>query len=196
MCIICTKEYDENTKEIRCCREVSEIPATLINLNHLYCHHTQITCIPPTLTNLVTLYCPNTQITCISPTLINLRYLYCENTQITCIPATLTNLTELYCSNTQITCIPPTLTNLVWLYCGNTQITYIPSTLTNLGYITYDDCRWFDKWYKNKEDWKRQLRKIIILQRLWRWKKVTKTLPVCRDLREYVIKQYYLSHFL
>ena len=57
MCIICTNEYTVDTTEIICCRNVIEIPDTLVNLTHLFCCSTNVTVIPDTLVNLVNLIC-------------------------------------------------------------------------------------------------------------------------------------------
>ena len=102
MCIICTKEYDENTTKIWCCPDVTEIPI-LPKLEYLDCYRTRITKIP-LLPELKRLWCNNTRITEI-PLLLKLEILHCYNTQITEIPL-LPELKELRCSNTQITEIP------------------------------------------------------------------------------------------
>ena len=83
MCIICTKEYDENTTEIWCCANVTEIPI-LPKLKYLDCYRTRITKIP-LLPELQILYCSYTRITEI-PILPKLKYLHCYNTQIAEIP--------------------------------------------------------------------------------------------------------------
>jgi hypothetical protein len=102
MCIICTKEYDENTTELWCCENVTEIPF-LTNLEELHCSNTQITEIP-FLPKLKNLYCSCTLIKQI-PILPELEYLYCYITQITEIPI-LPNLKYLHCSHTLITKLP------------------------------------------------------------------------------------------
>jgi Leucine-rich repeat (LRR) protein len=97
MCIICDKEYNDNTEFIECCEDVKKIPKELINLRTLYCDETQIKKIPKELINLETLYCDETQIKFIPKELINLKRLICDDTQIKFIPETIKNLIRLIC---------------------------------------------------------------------------------------------------
>ena len=83
MCKICDKTYDNNTTELYCCSDVTEIPL-LPKLEILYCYNTNITKIP-FLPKLRTLVCYNTNITEI-PVLPALLYLNCYNTKITALP--------------------------------------------------------------------------------------------------------------
>ena len=174
MCIICTKEYNNETKKIFCCPSVSKIPI-LPNLTKLNCYHTNITEIP-ILPKLEVLYCSNTKLTKI-PNLPKLELLSCHFTKITKIP-NLPNLTHLYCYNTNITEIP-ILPNLKKLYCQN--------------------CDWLERYkhpdgclYKNKE-FKKQLEKLILIQKLWkniRWQRIKKFIPLISDIKENCIKVY------
>jgi Leucine-rich repeat (LRR) protein len=117
MCIICNKTYDENTIELICCLNVTEIPI-LPELKILWCSVTNITEIP-ILPKLRELRCSNTNITEI-PILPKLRELRCFNTNITEIPI-LPELKVLDCSDTKITSLPkiPNCSiyadNCVWL---------------------------------------------------------------------------------
>ena len=117
MCKICDKTYDNNTTELSCCRNVTEIPV-LPKLEILYCDNTKITKIP-VLPELKKLNCYNTNIIKIQ-LLPKLEILYCYNTKITEIPV-LPELKELWCSNTSITEIPKIpnclieANNCVWL---------------------------------------------------------------------------------
>ena len=61
MCKICDKTYDDNTTELYCCSNVTEIPL-LPELVYLNCYNTKITEIP-VLPKLEILYCFNTKIT-------------------------------------------------------------------------------------------------------------------------------------
>ena len=56
MCLICTKEYNNDTTSIYCCenKQIKKIPKTLINLEKLSCQNSQIRKIPKTLINLKT----------------------------------------------------------------------------------------------------------------------------------------------
>ena len=45
MCKVCDKTYDDNTTELHCCQDVTEIPI-LPKLERLYCANTKITEIP------------------------------------------------------------------------------------------------------------------------------------------------------
>jgi Leucine-rich repeat (LRR) protein len=137
MCIICDKEYNDNTEFIECCEDVKKIPKTLINLKELYGNETQIKKIPKELINLEILYFDYTQIKKIPKTLINLILLDCNN-KIKKIPKELINLKTLYCTNTQIKKIPKTLTKLKLLRVRNTQIKFIPDTLINLEWLICD----------------------------------------------------------
>jgi Leucine-rich repeat (LRR) protein len=172
MCIVCT--YDETTDvskitELLYCSNVSVIPDTFVNLTYLSCYHTNITSIPDTFVNLTYLYCPNTNITSIPDTFVNLTYLICRDTKITSIPDTFVNLTQLSCRNTKITSIPD----------------------NQYEYINTINCKWLKRNYTTLL-WNKRIRKINILQRLWKWKKVYKKVPLCRDLREYVVKPMYI----
>jgi Leucine-rich repeat (LRR) protein len=150
MCLICTKEYNVNTKVIHCCENIKKIPKTLIKLKELYCQISQIKKIPKTLINLESLYCHETQIKKIPKTLINLEYLYCHETQIEKIPKSLINLKLLYCYETQIKFIPETIKHLKILYC-NKYVLVSPHTyilqINNKKYLTFTRCQ---KNYKNK----------------------------------------------
>jgi len=79
MCIICRKEYNINTKFIKCCENVKKISKKLINLKELYGNETQIKKIPETLTNLKVINYCNTQIKFIPETIKNLKDLYCDD---------------------------------------------------------------------------------------------------------------------
>ena len=83
MCKICDKTYDNNTTELSCCRNVTEIPV-LPKLEILYCDNTKITKIP-VLPELKKLNCYNTNIIKIQ-LLPKLEILQCSNTSITEIP--------------------------------------------------------------------------------------------------------------
>ena len=117
MCKICDKTYDDNTTELYCCQNVTEIPI-LPELEYLVCYDTKITKIP-LLPKLEYLYCYNTKITEI-PLLPKLKYLDCYNTNITEIPV-LPKLKRLNCYNTKITALPKIpnclieANNCVWL---------------------------------------------------------------------------------
>ena len=102
MCQICNKTYDDNTTELICCQNVTEIPV-LPKLERLDCSHTKITEIP-VLPKLRTLDCSHTKITEI-PVLPKLRTLDCSHTKITEIPF-LPKLEILWCYLTNITEIP------------------------------------------------------------------------------------------
>ena len=118
MCIICRKEYNENTTKIWCCPDVTEIPL-LLGLQSLYCYNTQITEIP---------------------ILPKLKNLWCSHTLVTEIPL-LPELKELHCSNTRITEIP-LLPELQILNCYDTQIAEIP--LLKDCKINYNSCKWLN----------------------------------------------------
>ena len=102
MCVICRKEYDQNTTKIICCKRINEIPI-LPKLEYLDCANTQIKEIP-LLPELEVLYCYKTYVTEL-PLLPKLRYLSCFNTQVTEIPL-LPKLEYLYFDNTRVTEIP------------------------------------------------------------------------------------------
>jgi Leucine-rich repeat (LRR) protein len=116
MCKVCDKTYDDNTTELHCCQDVTEIPI-LPKLERLYCANTKITEIP---------------------ILLKLEYLYCSYTKITEIPILL-KLEILLCSNTKITEIP-LLPKLKLLNCHNTKITVLPK-IPNC-YIDAYNCVW------------------------------------------------------
>jgi hypothetical protein len=61
MCCICEGDYHDKEK-ITCCKNVSCIPDTLVNLIYLNCGMTNIQYIPDTLVNLEELYCDDTKI--------------------------------------------------------------------------------------------------------------------------------------
>ena len=117
MCKICDKTYDDNTTELVCCSDVTEIPF-LPKLERLVCYYAKITEIP-FLPKLVYLSCSNTKITEI-PLLPKLRILYCFNTKITEIPV-FPKLKYLDCDNTKIIALPKITNcdidanNCVWL---------------------------------------------------------------------------------
>ena len=82
----------------------------------------------------------------------------------------------------------PILPNLQKLYCCYTNITEIP-ILPNLQKLNCTGCPWLEKSY----DFKKRIKKLIILQRLWRNKRFEKYqefLPVCNDVKKYIIKSY------
>jgi len=169
MCIICSKEYDNNTFEINCyeCKNVIELPF-LSNLQRLYCSNTKITKLPE---------------------YPNLKYLWCDNTKITNLPE-YPNLEKLYCYNTKITVLPE-YPNLKYLWCENTKITDIPK-YPKLEYKNIENCVWLEESYKNKEEFRKRINKLIILQRLWKWKKMNHIIPLIKDIKEHCIKVYYL----
>ena len=135
MCKICDKKYDDNTTELNCCQNVTEIPI-LPELERLYCYNTKITALP-VLPKLERLWCYYTKITEI-PVLPKLKALDCSNTKITEIPV-LPELKQLDCYNTKITEIP-VLPELEYLDCNNTKITEIPN-IPNC-YIVANNCVW------------------------------------------------------
>ena len=137
MCVICRKEYDQNTTKIICCKRINEIPI-LPKLEYLDCTNTQIKEIP-LLPNLQRLDCSNTRIAEI-PLLPELEYLDCGHTRITEIPL-LPKIKYLDCDNTQITEIL-ILPELQKLHCYNTQITEIP--LLKDCKINYNSCKWLN----------------------------------------------------
>ena len=137
MCIICDKIYDDNTKELVCCSDVTEIPG-LPKLERLWCFNTKITKIP-FLPKLEYLDCHNTKITEI-PILPKLVYLYCYNTNIKKI-ALLPKLEYLECYDTNITEVP-LLLGLRYLHCSNTKITTFPKMPTC--FIVADNCVWLN----------------------------------------------------
>ena len=92
------------------------------------------------------------------------------------------------CSNVSV--IPDTFVNLTLLSCDNINITSIPDN--QYEYIKTENCKWLKRNYTTLL-WNKRIRKISILQRLWKWKKVYKKVPLCRDLREYVVKKYYIN---
>jgi Leucine-rich repeat (LRR) protein len=167
MCIICTKKYNNKTKEITCCNNVTEIPF-LPNLTYLWC-------------------CNNVMEI---PFLPNLTQLWCHYSNITEIPL-LSNLTILSCSDTNITKIP-ILLNLTYLYCYRTNITEIPF-LPNITYLDYGYCKWFEQSYSDKEEFTKRIKNLIIIQRIWkniRWNWIKKFIPLISDIRENYIKIY------
>ena len=142
MCIICTKEYDENTMRISCCTKVTEIPL-LPNLIELFCSKTKVREIP-VLPNLTILWCYHTKVTEI-PVLPNLTIISCYNTDVTEIPV-LPKLTVLDCDNTKVKYISHIYKHITIF--SNNQITF---------YNDYQ-LRKFQKHYR-----KRQFLKIINL---------------------------------
>jgi len=188
MCLLCRKEYNEKTTEIKCCNSVTEIPL-LPNLIELDCSRTNVTEIP-LLPNLTKLDCYNTKITEI-PLLSNLTNLECCNTKITEIPL-LPNLIELCCWNTKITEIP-LLLNLIELYCSGTKITELPK-ISNCD-MSYDNCLWLKKWYEdngNLKDFILLEDNIKFLQKQYqkkKWNKIQKKIPLIRDIKN-IIKSY------
>ena len=136
-------------------------------------------------------------ITEIPNTLTNLTSLNCSSTNITEIPNTLTHLTTLWCYSTKITEIPNILTHLTNLNCSYTKITEIPNTLTNLTNLYCVGCHWLSRNVSEKE-WKTKMEKLTLIQKQFRKQKekkfteVQKVFPLYRDLREYVVKCYYL----
>ena len=151
MCKICDKTYDDNTTELICCQNVTEIPV-LPKLKELWCYLTNITKIP-VLPKLEILYCDNTNITKI-PVLPKLERLYCSNTKITEIPL-LPKLKVLDCTDTKITEIP-LLPKLEILWCSNTNITALPK-ITNC-YIEANNCVWVNP----TDD---RINKLIVIQK-------------------------------
>src|SRR3989344_4268793 len=182
MCLLCRKKYNENTTEIKCCSNVTEIPF-LPNLTYLDCTDSNITEIP-LLPNLTILDCRHTNITEI-PFLPNLTHLYCLETKITELPK-IPNLTYLDCSKTNITEIP-FLPNLTYLDCSNTMITELPK-IHNCN-MYYDDCLWLEKWYEkygNYYDFIFLEDKIKFLQKQYqkkKWNKIHKKIPLIRDIK-------------
>jgi hypothetical protein len=79
MCIICRKEYDNETVFIDYCENIKKIPKELVNLETLYCYFTQIKFIPKELVNLKRLICDDTQIKFIPETIKNLEILQCDD---------------------------------------------------------------------------------------------------------------------
>ncbi len=77
MCKICDKTYDENTTLLFCCKDLKEIPDTLVNLKELFIGS-------------------NTYITKIPITLVNLNVL-CSSSFVKFIPDTLKKLVQLVC---------------------------------------------------------------------------------------------------
>jgi len=188
MCVICRKGYDDNTTEIDCnkCQNVTELPF-LPNLQRLYCYNTNITVLPE-YPKLQDLWCRNTKISFI-PKYPNLQELFCANTKVTVIPE-YPNLQKLDCYNTQITVLPE-YPNLQYLSCKNTNITVLPE-YPNLQYKIIDNCIWLKESYRNKKDFQKRINKLIIIQRLWKWKKINHLIPLIKDIKEYCIKVYYL----
>lgn len=39
---------------------------------------------------------------------------------------------------------------------------------------------------------KPEFNKIIMIQRLWRWKTITKYMPICEDVKKFIIRSYYV----
>ena len=194
------RKYNKNPEITKfeyahCCADITELPDTLIDLRILFCGCDVIN-IPDTLINLRELYCGCGDLTSIPDTLVNLEKFYCQDSKITSIPDTLINLKDLYCPNSMISSIPDTLINLEEIFCECTYITSIPDTLVKLKVLCYLDTNItsipdtikLEREYQNKKE----VRKAIIIQRLWKWKKISKTIPVCKDLREYVIKPRYI----
>src|SRR3989344_2036508 len=167
MCLLCRKEYNEKTTEIKCCNSVTEIPL---------------------LPNLIELDCSRTNVTEI-PLLPNLTNLECCNTKITEIPL-LPNLIELCCWNTKITEIP-LLLNLIELYCSGTKITELPK-ISNCD-MSYDNCLWLKKWYEdngNLKDFILLEDNIKFLQKQYqkkKWNKIQKKIPLIRDIKNIIL---------
>ena len=151
MCQVCDKTYDDNTRVLFCCQNVTEIPV-LPELKELHCYNTKITKIP-LLPELEYLNCCNTKITEIT-LLPKLGSLYCSNTKITKIPL-LPELERLGCANTKITKIP-LLPQLKDLYCNNTKITALPK-IPNC-FIEADNCVWLNPSAE-------RINKLVILQK-------------------------------
>ena len=187
MCLLCRKEYNEKTTEIKCCNSVTEIPL-LPNLIELDCSFTKITEIP-FLPNLITLYCWNTNITEI-PLLPNLTTLYCSKTKISEIPF-LPNLITINCSGTNITEIT-ILPNLTFFNCSYTKITELPKISPNC-YIYYDNCIWLKQWYEESgklNDFILLENKIKFLQKQYqkkKWNKIHKKIPLIRDIKNIIL---------
>ncbi len=131
MCIICRKEYNENTDFIECCTNVTEIPNTLINLKNLNCGYTQIKELPNTLISLEVLQCDYTELRKIPNTFVNLISLWCGYTLIREIPEEFVKLRLFRCSYTYLTKIP-NISTLNNISCVDTLVKFIPEVCKNL----------------------------------------------------------------
>src|SRR3989344_1098623 len=154
MCLLCRKEYNEKTTEIKCCNSVTEIPL---------------------LPNLIELDCSRTNVTEI-PLLPNLTFLNCWDTKITEIPL-LPNLTYLNCSNTKITEIPLlSKLNMHYGHCLWLKQWYVDNGNLNTFILLEDKIKFLQKQYQKKK-WNKIQKKIplirdiknIILNLLWRF---------------------------
>ena len=77
------------------------------------------------------------------------------------------------------------------MWCYDTNITKIPN-IPNLN-LNCDNCDWLERSYKNEEDFKKQIEKLILIQRLWkniRWQRIKKFIPLISDIKENCIKVY------
>jgi len=173
MCIVCTKEYDQNTNVLHCCMEVTEIPL-LPNLTRLNCSYTEVAEIP-LLLNLTELYCHHTNVTEI-PLLPNLTELYCSNTKVTEIPV-LPNLTEIYCSYTKVTVIP-LFPKLAFLNCRNTEIKYISDIYININIYSNNEIIYYNDY---------QLRKLQKNHRKRQFLKIIDMLPMHTNISKYLV---------
>ena len=194
MCMICSGDYTNDIQTLYTCDKLSVIPDTLIHLTTLELNENKnIISIPDTLVKLKFLSCSYTNIKHIPDTLINLQHLYCSDTKITHIPDTFVELIQLNCFNTNITILPDTFKKMVVLSCEYTLITTIPDIYNKISYLCCYSCKWLNKtnaYYTL--DWNIRMKKLKIIQRCWKWKKINKKIPLCRDLREYVVKKYYI----
>jgi len=190
MCIVCTKEYDQNTTVLHCCLKVTEIHV-LPNLTQLNCSNTGVTRIP-ILPNLTYLDCSYTKVTEI-PILPNLTYLNCSNSEVTGIPVlpkliylncyltnvteipVLPNLTELYCDHTRV----PVLPNLTFLSCGNnTGIYYISHIYKNIRIESNNKIIYYNDY---------QLRKLQKNFRKRQFLRIIDKLPMHTNISRYLV---------
>lgn len=163
---------------------IKYIPHTYNLLKHLNCSYCPfIKTIPKEFINLTFLACNScTLLVNIPHTLINLHQLYLNDCVfITKLSKSFINLCRLSCSNCPyIIYIPDDYIRLTRLWCFN--CTYLLSYPNNKYlFINDDNCNWLDK---------SNIRKIIILQRLFKLKKIK--LNIHANIIKYILFNYYI----
>lgn len=129
-------------------------------------------------------------VTTIPDGLINLKTLNCSNCQlITHIPKYLINLEYIYCLHCPIlTFIPNEFVKLIVLNCSNCHL--LISIPKKVSYLNCIRCNWLKESYENDKIYERQIKKLIKIQRLFKFRKIKLNLSI--DIINYILKKYYL----